>query len=195
MKRATRRPSRNDARLIASSANGPSCSGLPLDAGMAWIWAMPALTRRRYPERPNCWPVYYDDVQVGCIAGRPASRSTSTNGAGIAASLRRRIVGTGLTERPGHSTKPGPISNTHGAPTSRGAPMLISRNTAASAPGRLGNMRCAMPPAANATGGGRSTCFCGAAIDNAGLTEHVYAAHIKPAAEVFSAWGKHRGRC
>lgn len=31
---------------------------------------MPALTRRRYPERPDCWRVYYDDVHVGTIARR-----------------------------------------------------------------------------------------------------------------------------
>lgn len=32
--------------------------------------AMPALTRRRYPERPDCWHVYYGDVHVGTIAIR-----------------------------------------------------------------------------------------------------------------------------
>jgi hypothetical protein len=32
---------------------------------------MPALTRRRYPERPDCWHVYYGDVHVGTIAIRP----------------------------------------------------------------------------------------------------------------------------
>jgi hypothetical protein len=32
---------------------------------------MPALTRRRYPERPDCWHIYYDDVHVGTIAVRP----------------------------------------------------------------------------------------------------------------------------
>lgn len=31
---------------------------------------MPALTRRRYPERPDCWHVYYGDVRVGTIARR-----------------------------------------------------------------------------------------------------------------------------
>jgi hypothetical protein len=31
---------------------------------------MPALTRRRYPERPNCWHVYFDDVHVGTISKR-----------------------------------------------------------------------------------------------------------------------------
>jgi hypothetical protein len=31
---------------------------------------MPALTRRRYPERTDCWYVYYGDVHVGPIAKR-----------------------------------------------------------------------------------------------------------------------------
>jgi hypothetical protein len=29
---------------------------------------MPNLTRRRYPERKDCWHVYYGDVCVGTIA-------------------------------------------------------------------------------------------------------------------------------
>jgi hypothetical protein len=32
--------------------------------------AMPALTRRRDPERQDCWHVYYGDVNVGTIAIR-----------------------------------------------------------------------------------------------------------------------------
>jgi hypothetical protein len=31
---------------------------------------MPALTRRRYPERADCWHVYYGEVHVGTIAKR-----------------------------------------------------------------------------------------------------------------------------
>jgi hypothetical protein len=31
---------------------------------------MPALTRRRYHDRPDCWHVFYGDVQVGTIARR-----------------------------------------------------------------------------------------------------------------------------
>jgi hypothetical protein len=31
---------------------------------------MPALTRRRYPESPRGWHVYYRDVRVGTIAKR-----------------------------------------------------------------------------------------------------------------------------
>jgi hypothetical protein len=39
---------------------------------------MPALTRRRYPERQDCWHVYYGDVHVGTIArsvGNPNAAS------------------------------------------------------------------------------------------------------------------------
>ena len=31
---------------------------------------MTALTRRRYPERHNCWHIYFGDVQVGAIVER-----------------------------------------------------------------------------------------------------------------------------
>ncbi|QDW38756.1 hypothetical protein FFI89_017360 [Bradyrhizobium sp. KBS0727] len=31
---------------------------------------MPALTRRRYPERQDCWHVFYADVHVGTISRR-----------------------------------------------------------------------------------------------------------------------------
>jgi hypothetical protein len=31
---------------------------------------MPVLTRRRYPERPDCWHIYYGDARVGTIARR-----------------------------------------------------------------------------------------------------------------------------
>src|SRR5438045_2392586 len=32
---------------------------------------MPELTRRRHPERPDCWHVYYSDIRVGSIAVQP----------------------------------------------------------------------------------------------------------------------------
>jgi hypothetical protein len=31
---------------------------------------MPTLTRRRYPQRPDCWHIYYGDVHAGTIARR-----------------------------------------------------------------------------------------------------------------------------
>jgi hypothetical protein len=41
---------------------------------------MPALTRRRYPERQDCWHVYYGDVHAGTIAIRTASVSIERHG-------------------------------------------------------------------------------------------------------------------
>ncbi len=32
---------------------------------------MLALTRRRFPERPDCWHVYYGDIHIGEMATRP----------------------------------------------------------------------------------------------------------------------------
>src|SRR3954451_6908977 len=34
---------------------------------------MPELTRRRHPERPDCWHVYFDGVHVGTIARRTSN--------------------------------------------------------------------------------------------------------------------------
>ena len=38
---------------------------------------MPALTRRRYPEQPDCWHIYYGDVRVGTIAIRSGNSHNS----------------------------------------------------------------------------------------------------------------------
>jgi hypothetical protein len=40
-----------------------SRSDLLVAGSRASIGAMPALIRRRYAERPNCWHVYYGDVR------------------------------------------------------------------------------------------------------------------------------------
>jgi hypothetical protein len=39
-------------------------------SGVVVKFGMPALTRRRYPERPDSWHVHCGDVQVGSIARR-----------------------------------------------------------------------------------------------------------------------------
>jgi hypothetical protein len=41
-----------------------------LPVKFAQSWPMPALVRRPSPDRPDCWHVYYGDVQVGTIARR-----------------------------------------------------------------------------------------------------------------------------
>src|SRR3979411_1110379 len=41
-----------------------------LSGAVALQCGMPTLTARRYPERPDCWHIYYCDVRVGTIARR-----------------------------------------------------------------------------------------------------------------------------
>ena len=41
---------------------------------------MPVLTRRRYPERQDCWHIYFGDVHVGTIAARAGFRSMLIRG-------------------------------------------------------------------------------------------------------------------
>src|ERR1700731_1074377 len=48
----------------------PSRSGFTIGQIRGIMGPMPALTRRRYPERQDCWHVYYGDVHVGTIAIR-----------------------------------------------------------------------------------------------------------------------------
>src|SRR5260370_4892802 len=48
---------------------------------------MPELTRRRYPDRPDCWHVYYGDVHVGTIAIRIGIPHDEDPWAGPAASI------------------------------------------------------------------------------------------------------------
>jgi hypothetical protein len=43
---------------------------------------MPKLTRRRYPERQDCWHIYFGDVHVGTIARRVGQAPAKGAGAG-----------------------------------------------------------------------------------------------------------------
>ncbi len=44
---------------------------------------MPELTRLRYPERPDCWHVFYGDVQVRTVARRVGNPPGSDEGEGM----------------------------------------------------------------------------------------------------------------
>jgi hypothetical protein len=53
--------------------------------GLRFNIAMPELTHRRYPERHDCWHVFYGDVHVGTIAARVGAASSIERPAAIAA--------------------------------------------------------------------------------------------------------------
>jgi hypothetical protein len=61
-------------RLLYTQDVGGSSPSLPTTVACSlrprFNSAMPQLTRRRYPERPDCWHVYYGDVHVGTIGER-----------------------------------------------------------------------------------------------------------------------------
>jgi hypothetical protein len=45
-----------------------SFAGFPWRCSVRFEAETSALTRRRYPERPDCWHVFFDDLNVGTIA-------------------------------------------------------------------------------------------------------------------------------
>jgi hypothetical protein len=58
------------SRQLPQTPKSTRGSGLPMAGGQGHHSGMPQLTRCRYPERPDCWHVYYGDVHVGTIAKR-----------------------------------------------------------------------------------------------------------------------------
>jgi hypothetical protein len=141
---------------------------------------MPALARRRYPERPDCWHVYYGDVQIGTIAIRPGVPvdvdqwgwqrgffPPSHNG--------QHVEGTAETFEQARAD--------FGAaweeylPKCTEVDFLGYRRQRAWTAWKYAMQEsgCRMP-AQNANG--RSRCFCGAEIDLKNTEEHVYAAHM-----------------
>jgi hypothetical protein len=67
---------------------------------------MPTLTRRRYPERPDCWHIYCGDIHAGTIARRVGIRLTNIRGAGAVASTRAAIPASAPSARRRHTNRP-----------------------------------------------------------------------------------------
>ena len=65
-------------RVTFTPVLGPitTIRGFTWAVGLRFDFGMPALTRRRYPERLDCWHIYYGDVKAGTIArvGLPHDR-------------------------------------------------------------------------------------------------------------------------
>jgi hypothetical protein len=149
---------------------------------------MPTLTRRRYPERPSCWHFFYDDVQVGCIAGRAGVPVDVDQwgwqcGFSPASDRGHGLNGTAETFDPARADFEAAWRAY--LPKCTEADFEEYRRQRAWTAWKYA-MRDAGRPLPTQQANGWATCFCGAAIDNAGLTEHVYAVHMKPAAEVFA---------
>jgi hypothetical protein len=117
------------------------------------------LTRRRYPERPDCWHVYYGDVQVGTIARR-AGRASG------------RYVSDFRQARSDFEAAWAAL-----LPKRTEADFLAWRRQKAWTDWKyaMHESHCRMPTQNTS---GQSRCFCGVAIDLKNTEEHVYSAHM-----------------
>jgi hypothetical protein len=144
---------------------------------------MPALTRRRYPARLDCWHVYYGDVHVGTIAVRvgcthdedpwewrcgfyPGSRpgEIQAGTAEIFAAARAdfeaawRVFLAGRTEADFQAWR--------------------HQRDATAWKYRMWDTNHRLPTQAT---NGTSVCFCGAELTIASVTDHIRAAHMEMA--------------
>ncbi len=142
---------------------------------------MPELTRRRYPERPDCWHVYYGDVHVGTIALRP----------GVPIDVDQwgwdcgfyPLTHRGIAEN-GTSADFETARVEFEAAWLRYLPQCLEADFTEYRRKRAWNawkyaMRdrgCRLP---TQNTDGRSRCFCGAAIEIAGMVRHVNEAHSR----------------
>jgi hypothetical protein len=161
-------------------SHGPSCSGFTIDQIRAIMGPMPALTRRRSPDRSDCWHVYYGDVHVGTIAAR----------AGVPVDVDQWGWQCGFYP-PSHRGQ-------HLEDTAASFDQARADFEAAwkdylpqCAPADFDDyrrqrawtawkyaMHDAGLPLPTQSAKGRARCFCGAPIDIQGTAAHVYAAHI-----------------
>ncbi len=99
---------------------------------------MPALTRRRYPERQDCWHIYFGDVHVGTIArriGQPCDQEAWQWQCGF-------YPGSGPDEQRSGTGPSAPISRWRGRSSRPVARRPTTRHGAISGIGQLGNTRC-----------------------------------------------------
>src|SRR6266852_6515103 len=106
---------------------------------------MPTLTRRRYPERPDCWHIYYGDVRVGTIArrvGNPHDTDPWEWTCGFYPGSHPRECTSDTSETFDQARSD---SRRHGSCFHRSGPRPIFRLGAISETGLRENMRCGRP--------------------------------------------------
>jgi hypothetical protein len=146
---------------------------------------MPALTRRRFPERPDCWHVYYGDVHVGEIAIRP----------GVPVHVDQWGWNVGFYPLNHHGKSRGDTAETFEAardafeaawrtyvPLCTEADFAEHRRQRAFTAWKY-RMHDTGTPLPTQMAEGRSRCFCGATIDTAGVDRHIAEAHTPEPAD------------
>jgi hypothetical protein len=141
---------------------------------------MPQLTRRPHPERSDCWHVFYCDVQVGTIAVQ--------SGLPVKAKQWRWDVGFYPASHRGHNRSGYAVSFDEARagfevawkaylPKCTEADFNEYRRQRAWTAWKYAMYDAGLPLPTQSTSG-RTRCFCGAAIDNAGVDRHIQEVHM-----------------
>jgi hypothetical protein len=142
---------------------------------------MPALTRRKDPERPDWWDVYCGDVRVGAIgrrAGVPLHVDQWEWSCGFYPLSRRGISAGGTAESFDHARDAFAAAWVDLQPRIEETDYAEHRRQRAWTAWKYAMHDTGLPlPTQLASG--RARCFCGAVIDNKGLSDHVAAAHLE----------------
>ena len=139
---------------------------------------MPTLTRRRYHERPDCWHIYFGDVNIGTIArvGLPHDRAPWEWICGFYPGSEPGEYRNGMAETFDRAR----------AAFEQAWQVFLSKRTEADFQAwrdhrdrtawkhAMRDAGCKLPTQVSS---GQSRCFCGALIDVPGMAQHVDAAH------------------
>src|SRR5215218_4951444 len=125
---------------------------------------MPELTRRRSPDRPDCWHVYYGDIQVGTIAvqsGLPVSAAQWRWDVGFYPASHRRRSRTGYASSFDQARAAFGAAWDDYLPRCTEADIVEHRRQRAWTAWKYAMYDAGLPlPTQSATG--RARCFCGA---------------------------------
>jgi hypothetical protein len=141
---------------------------------------MPTLTRRRYPERPDCWHIFYGDVQAGTIARRAGVPSDVDQwgwdcGFYPRSHAGHRFDGTAATFEIARAEFEAAWKDY--LPHCTEADFTENRRERAATAWkyRMCDTRHKLPTQLSS---GRSACFCGAELTIAGVDDHIRRAHM-----------------
>jgi len=141
---------------------------------------MPELTRRRYPERQDCWHVHYGDVHVGTIArsiGNPNAAPQWQWRCGFYPGSRPGECTSGTAPTFDRARAEFEAAWRVFSATRTDADFAAYRQQRAMTAWKyaMWDAGCKMP---TQVPDGRAQCFCGAEIDMATMDGHICAAHM-----------------
>jgi hypothetical protein len=142
---------------------------------------MPTLTRRRYPECPDCWHVYYGDVLVGTVARRsgvPIHVDQWEWSCGFYPLSQRGVSAGGTTESFEQAREAFAAGWADLQPRIEEADYAEHRRHRAFTAWKYA-MHDAGLPLPTQLSSGHARCFCGADINIKSTGEHVAGAHLE----------------